>query len=460
MPRGGLSRIASGSAGAPAETTIMRGIILPETMRRTTAFKVLARIEKGAREMTIQRKTLNAAQPIGALIQQFCAELARLHYRQSTIHYFRRSIGRLAVLMKRQGVAPSALTRELAVNMVRGNGGRRDRHDVFIARRFADHLVDVGVRNAPAPAEGLAPSGLRGEYENYLRRHRALSERTIQSCWQIARRFLEYRFGGRPIELSALEAGDIIAFLQQTTARRFPYRDKTLSTHLRNFFQFLFMKGTTRTNLSIVVPKVAQRYGQRLPRYLTPEQVETVLAAVRRRGRFSRRDYAMVLLLARLGLRAHEVVTIQLEDLDWRAGELVIRGKGGRLDRLPLPPDVGEALVDYIRHDRVSPSRMLFVRGRAPHGPFKDGQVLNFALRNAFAQTGVKPPCPYVGSHVLRHSLATNLVRKGAPLAEISEMLRHRSRASTLIYARLDVEGLRSIAQPWPSTQGAPRGAR
>jgi site-specific recombinase XerD len=405
--------------------------------------------------MTIKRETLNAEPRLGALIQEFCAKLARLHYQRSTVNAYRRSIERLAVLMGRQGVAPSALTPELAVDMVRSNRGPRGRHDVFIAKRFADHLVDVGVRNAPPPAEEFAPPGLRGEYEDYLRRQRALSERTIDSCWHTARRFLEYRFGRHPLELSTIKAGDIVAFLQQTTVRKVPYRDKTLSTHLRNFLQFLFMKGTTRSNLAIAVPKVAHRYGQRLPRYLTPEQVETVLAAVRRRSRFSRRDYAMVLLLARLGLRAHEVVTIQLEDLDWRAGELAIRGKGGQLDRLPLPPDVGEALVDYIQHDRVSPSRTLFVRGRSPHGPFKDGQVLNSVLRNAFAQTGVMPPCPYVGSHVLRHSLATNLVRKGAPLVEISEVLRHRSRASTLIYARLDVEGLRSIAQPWPSSRGA-----
>ena len=163
----------------------------------------------------------------------------------------------------------------------------------------------------------------------------------------------------------------------------------------------------------------------------------------------------MILLLARLGLRAPVVIAIQLDDIEWRAGELIIRGKGQRHDRVPIPPDVGEALADYIRHDRVSTSRALFVSTRVPHGPFKDGQVLNAILKDAFARCGVKPPCPYVGSHVLRHSLATNLVRQAASLDEVRDVLRHRSRASTLIYAKVDIEGLRSIAQTWPSMGGA-----
>lgn len=212
----------------------------------------------------------------------------------------------------------------------------------------------------------------------------------------------------------------------------------------------------TLSNLALGIPKVAHRPTARLPRHITPEQVEAVLAAVRSDPQFGRRNYAMVLLLARLGLRAQEVVAIQLDDIDWRAGELVVRGKGQRHDRVPIPPDVGEAVANYIRHDRLSTSRALFVTARAPHGPFKNGTELNVILRQAFARSGVTPPRPYVGSHVLRHSLATNLVRKGASLAEVSDLLRHRSRASTLIYAKVDIDGLRSIAQAWPSSGVAP----
>lgn len=163
----------------------------------------------------------------------------------------------------------------------------------------------------------------------------------------------------------------------------------------------------------------------------------------------------MMLLMARLGLRAPEVIAIQLDDIDWRAGELLVRGKGQRHDRVPIPPDVGEALTAYIQSGRVAQSRALFVTERAPHRPFKDGQILNTVLREAFAATGITPPCRYVGSHVLRHSLATNMVQNGASLAEIADMLRHRSRASTMLYARVDIDGLRTIAQPWPVVGGA-----
>jgi integrase/recombinase XerD len=154
-------------------------------------------------------------------------------------------------------------------------------------------------------------------------------------------------------------------------------------------------------------------------------------------------------------MRPQEVIAIQIDDIDWRAGEITVRGKGGRYDRLPIPEDVGEAIADYIRSARITTSRALFVSERPPHRPFKDAQILNSVLKNAYSRTGLRPPSRYVGAQVLRHSLATNLVRRGASLEEVSDMLRHRSRATTMIYARLDVEGLRSIAPCWPIEGGA-----
>jgi len=186
-----------------------------------------------------------------------------------------------------------------------------------------------------------------------------------------------------------------------------------------------------------------------------PEQVNILLGAIRTEAPRGRRNYAMVLLLARLGLRPPEVIAMQIDDIDWRSGEIIVRGKGARHDRLPLPPDVGEALAGYIRFDRITTSRALFVTEQPPNRPFKNGQVLNDILKDAFARTGLAPPTPYVGAHILRHSLATNLVRCGASLEEISDTLRHRSRASTMLYARLDIDGLRSIALPWPVAGGA-----
>jgi site-specific recombinase XerD len=213
-------------------------------------------------------------------------------------------------------------------------------------------------------------------------------------------------------------------------------------------------------NLALGIPSIAQRYGARLPRYLKPAEVETLLAALPTDTPKGRRNYAMTLMLARLGLRAAEVVAIQLDDIDWRNGTILIRGKGKRHDRMPLPDDVGKAIVDYIKNGRRGPSRTLFVSSTPPHKPFVDAQILNTALKQAFENTGLKPPQKYVGSHLLRHSLATDMLRKGASLDEIGDVLRHRSRMSTTIYARHDVDGLRSIAPPWPKEKGAPRASR
>lgn len=395
-----------------------------------------------------------AGEPLDGFVEQYRTELERLNYARWTINTYLRSIRRLCGRMIECGVALDELTPDIAAEIVRRADSPNTRHQyaVFIVRRFAGYLASIGAAKPSAPTTTieLARAVLRRDYESYLQRQRGLSERTIGHCWRFADRFLDFRFSKADVELGAITPGDIVAFVQQLITCKAPFRDKTPPTHLRNFFQYLFKSGLTPSNLALCVPSVAQRYDARLPRHLTPEQVDAVLAAARADERFGRRNHAMVLLLARLGLRAPEVVAIQLDDIDWRAGELVVRGKGRNHDRVPISPDVGEALAAYIRKDRVSTSRALFVTARAPHGPFKDGQVLNTILKAAFARTGVTPPCPYVGSHVLRHSLATNLVRQGASLAEVGDMLRHRSRTSTMIYAKLDIEGLRSIAQPWP----------
>jgi len=391
------------------------------------------------------------------LLASFRAELEGRQYAPGTINFYLQAVVELGRVIEARGVDLTTITPALAAELVLadGWGTRRQKYAAFVARRFAEYLAVIGVATPTLTVRDQARRDLRRDYEAYLRQHRGLAERTIGHCWRFADRFLDFRFDQGDVDYEAIKTADVVAFLQKLTTSKAPFRDKTPPTHLRNFFQYLFKNGLTKTNLALCVPSIAQRYDARLPRHLNPDQVEAVLRAVRADARFGRRNYAMVLLMARLGLRAPEVVAIRLEDLDWRVGELIVRGKGQNHDRVPLPPDVGEALTAYIRQDRVSSSRLLFVTGRGPHRPFKNGAVLNEILRTAFARAGVTPPGPYVGSHVLRHSLATNLVRQGASLDEVSDMLRHRSRSSTLIYAKLDVEGLRSIAQPWPAVRGA-----
>jgi integrase/recombinase XerD len=354
--------------------------------------------------------------------------------------------------MREERIKMASLDEADARRLGRGCGARRKRYATFIIRRFIRYLIDAGAVRPPEPHRDDSPlARLRQEYEEYLRVQRGLSERSIYHCWRFADRFIAFQFKGKVFDWVKITAPDLARFMQSLTSRR----DKTPPTHLRNFFQFLFKSGKIKTNLALSIPRVAPKYASNLPKYLTAEEVERVIAATKGSTPVGRRNHAMVLLQARLGLRAREVIAIELDDIDWRAGELLVRCEGGLHDRLPLPQDVGEAITDYIRRDRKSASRTLFVTDRAPHGPFVDAQILNEVLEMAFRKAGVKRPRRYVGSHILRHSLATNMVRNGASLAEIGDMLRHRDRRTTMIYAKLDIEGLRSVAREWPMAGGA-----
>ena len=392
-------------------------------------------------------------------LDSFAESFAAANYTARTIKTYRHLIRNLGRLMDAEGVEPSALTLDQAERLGR-MVPRKQGQTVYphnLARRFAAHLIDIGVTQ-PVPlteAEAVRAT-LLADFEAYLVKQRGLSQRTIVHTLGFANRFLDHRFGKRMIDLTRLSAADIASFMQRVLARRTPYRDKTVATHLRTFFQYLFARGATATNLAPSVPKTAQRWNARLPRHLSPDGVETVLRSVRSNPKHGARDYAMLLLMARLGLRAAEVIAIQLGDIDWRSGELTVRGKGKLHDRLPITVEVGAALSRYLREERgPATCRTMFVTHRAPHRPFKDGQIVNAILKDALKATGQKPATPYVGSHLLRHSLATQLVNAGASLDEVGDVLRHRSRSSTMIYARLDIDGLRSVAQPWPVAGGA-----
>lgn len=396
---------------------------------------------------------------LDAYLGSFEQTFATRSYKPATLENYRYHLRRFGKLMEVEGITPSALTAEIAVALGRKvpTSPKAQIKVPNLARLFVEHLIEIGVAACPPLTAAQAErKELMGKLEVYLLRQRGLSPRSVKHVLGFAGRFLTHRFGDRGLDLAAINAHDVVAFMEHVITRKTPYRDKTLSTHLRAFFQYLFAQGLTTTNLSLCVPRVHKPWGARLPRYLSPDEVEAVLASVATNPRRGARDYAMLLLMVRLGIRAPEVMAIQLDDIDWRAGELLVRGKGQRHDRLPIPPDVGEAISRYLREERTSTTtRTLFVSHRAPNRPFKDSQIINSILREAFAATGVKPPTPYVGSHVLRHSLATNLVRSGASLEEIGDLLRHRSRATTMIYAKLDTDGLRSIAQPWPAAEAA-----
>ena len=394
---------------------------------------------------------------IDPYLDSFAENFAAANYKAGTIKTYLSIIRRLGQVMEAEGIALSALTVDQAERLgrmvPRKNGQTVCPHN--LARRFAAHLIDIGVvQPAPLTEVQIARATLLANFETYLVKQRGLSPRSISHSVGFARRFLDYRFGEVLPDLGRLRPADVIGFMEHVLASA--RRDKTVATHVRIFLQYLFGSGATATNLALSVPKTAKRWAARLPRHLSPDGVEAVLASVRDNQRHGARDYAMLLLMARLGLRAAEVISIRLDDIDWRAGEMLVRGKGKLHDRLPITVEVGDALSRYLREERgPATCRTMFVTHRAPHRPFKDGQIVNAILKDALKATGQKSVTPYVGSHLLRHSLATQLVNTGASLDEVGDVLRHRARSSTMIYARLDIEGLRSIAQSWPVAGGA-----
>ena len=296
------------------------------------------------------------------------AESFAANYKAGTIKTYRHLVRNLGRLMDADGIEPSALTPDEADRLgrmvPRKHGQTICPHN--LARRFAQHLIDIGVaRPVPLTEAQAARAMLLADFEAYLVKQRGLSPRTIGHTLGFANRFLDHRFGSRMIDLTRLRATDTTDFVQHVLARRTPYRDKTVTTHLRTFFQYLFARGATASNLALSIPKTAQRWDARLPRHLSPDGVEAVLASVRGNPRHGARDYAMLLLMARLGLRAPEVIAIRLDDIDWRAGELLVRGKGNLHDRVPISPEIGEALSCYLHDERgLTTCRAVFVSHR------------------------------------------------------------------------------------------------
>ena len=294
---------------------------------------------------------------------------------------------------------------------------------------------------------------LLSQYEEYLRAERGLAPASVVAYLPYVRRFVDERFGEQPLRLWKLGPRDVSSFIVRYAHSMSPGRAKLMVTALRSFLRFLFQRGQIEANLAEAVPTVADWRLSTIPKYLSVEEIEGLLDACDQSTRTGRRDYAILVLLARLGLRAGEVVALELDDIDWRAGEIVVRGKGLLHDRLPLLPAVGEALAAYLRWDRPPVStRRVFVRMRAPLRGFAGPSTVSTIVRRALDRAGLNPPLK--GAHLLRHSLATAMLRSGASMAEIGEILRHRSPNTTEIYAKIDFAGLSSLAQPWPVAGG------
>ncbi len=324
------------------------------------------------------------------------------------------------------------------------------RGDWWTLNQLLHYLRQVGASPTPGPAlSDNATDRITRAYAHFLIDQRGLSQATVANYVPIARRFLERRFGVGKLCLNKLGVTDVTDFVVRGSLTGSPRRAQLNAGALRSFLGFLTQEGKVTANLAASVPTVANWRLAGLPQFLEPAQVEKLLRSCNKKTRTGRRDYAVLLLLARLGLRAGEVVHLTLENINWEAGEILIRGKSAREDRLPLPPDVGRALAAYLKRDRAACScRRVFLRMKAPRQGFASSAAVCTLFRRALVRAELHPP--QKGVHLLRRSLATKMLRRGVSLAQIGEVLRHQLAQTTEIYAKVDLVALRALAQPWP----------
>lgn len=313
-----------------------------------------------------------------------------------------------------------------------------------------EHLATHGVGPVEeAISAGSATQELLASFDRYLREERGLSAETISAYVPRAARFLAgYAADG---DVSTVTAADVTRAVTDESARVSAGSTQYFVAALRALLRFCHVEGLVGEDLSAAALRVTGRRSSLLPKGITAEAASALLASCDRQTALGRRDYAVLLTLLRLGLRASELAALRLEDLEWRAGQVVVRGKARREERLPLPADVGEAIAAYLHDGRPATARReVFVTVNAPVRGLGRGAV-SWIVRYACHRAGV----PEVGAHRLRHTMACTMVRAEVPLPEIGQVLRHRDRTSTSTYARVDLEQLRSLARPWPAGGGS-----
>lgn len=314
-------------------------------------------------------------------------------------------------------------------------------------RPLLDYLMPLGVLPVPAQVPLGPVEELLGRYRDYLLVERGVTPGTARGYVDCVRGFVASRISGEALELAGLTAADVTAFVLASCPGRAVGSAKLIVCALRSLLGWLHLTGQVPVWLVTAVPSVAGWRLSGLPKGLEPEQLRRLLASCDRCTPTGRRDYAIMLVLSRLGLRAGEVARLGLADIDWRRGEITIMGKGNRAERLPLPADVGAAIAAYLRHGRpaTAEGRSVFVRVHAPHRALTSGGV-TMVVFDAAQRAGLGK----MHAHRLRHTAATAMLRAGAPLGQVGQVLRHRSPLTTAIYAKLDRDALVVLARPWP----------
>jgi len=395
---------------------------------------------------------------IGAYVDSFAARLTACGYAPATIRSQRNLLGQFNEWLNRRRCAIRQLNEELLATFVKrcARRGRVHRGDVKTLRQFVTHLQACGALAPSAPVVDDSPLGqLQRAYARYLTTERGLAPVTVSDYVDVLRRFLSEQFANGPLDFSALTVSTITTFVLRQARTMSPRHAQGIVSALRSICRFLRQRGAIDCDLAAALPSVSDWRLATIPKYLTPEEVECVLQTCDRQTSVGRRDHAILLLLARLGLRAGEIIAFELDDIRWRAGEILVRSsKRLPQDRLPLVADVGAALATYLRRDRPPhTTRRVFLCTRAPRRGFAKPSTVSSIVRRALARAGLSPALK--GAHLFRHSLATRMLRHGASLPEIGMVLRHRAVQTTEIYAKVDLDRLRALVQPWPGTGGA-----
>lgn len=403
--------------------------------------------------MLIDRSTIQGDSPFTTLSKGFAEDLRRQGYAPSTISKHRKLLSELSSWLQVRQLTMG----DLSMAQV----------DRFLSDRRSAGALKLKTRKALGPILGylrgleLAPAaeapvedGPAGEilnrYRQFLTTERGLFPVTALRYVDCLRPFLDRRMFADGLELGSLTPADVTSFVVAWCPRLNGGVAKLTVSALRSFLGFLHLDGVTERSLVSAVPTVARRRLAGLPKGLDPDQVRRLLAACDACTAVGKRDLAIVTLLVRLGLRGGEVAGLRLDDIDWRAGTISVRGKGNCHERLPLPPDIGRRLAEYLRHARPADAqgRTVFVRHFAPHHALSVTRV-NGIVADAARRAGLGR----VHAHLLRHTAATELLRAGASLPEIGQLLRHRRVETTAIYAKVDRDTLRLIARPWPEGQ-------
>ncbi len=394
------------------------------------------------------------AGPLGPHVDLFASLLSRRGYAKITICRHLRVVAGLSHWLEKQGLRIDDLDEERLSRFKEQASKRREavRRTRAAMPILLEHLRAIGVVAAsqPSPPSSALDCAL-DDFSHYLARQRNLARTTIASYRRTIRDFLGERFGSGPIVPAELSAADVRQFVLRRAQDGGRASARKATSALRCFLRGLRLQGEIDRDLAAAVPTLAARPA-RLPESLKPEQTRQLLASCDLSSAEGLRDYAILLLLARLGLRAGEVLALRLSDLHWSSGEFTVRGKGPRCDRLPMLPDVGEALVAYLRRGRSRcSSPQVFLRLQAPYRGLAQATSVGAIVRRALHRAGLNPK--HKGAHLLRHTLATEMLRRGASLRQIGQILRHRNLETTEIYARVDLDALRGLAQPWPGSR-------